>query len=99
MRPRSTAIILCLLAAGSLYATDQNKKDDPNQVGNRDVVKCLNFYSVEKDIALGKQLAEEDSRQDKVSRNAILGEFVNRIGLNLVRSSDADVPFKFQVVD
>jgi predicted Zn-dependent protease len=99
MRPRSTAIILCLLAAGSLYATDQNKKDDPNQIGNRDVGKCLNFYSVEKEIALGKQLAEEVSRQAKVSRDPILGEFVNRIGQNLVRSSDAKVPFKFQVVD
>jgi beta-barrel assembly-enhancing protease len=99
MRPRSTAILLALLAAASLCAADQNKKDDPNQIGNRDVGKCVNFYSVEKEIALGKQLAEEVSRQAKVNRDPILGEFVNRVGQNLVRSSDAKVPFTFQVVE
>jgi predicted Zn-dependent protease len=99
MRPRSIAIPLALLAAASLYATDQNKKDDPNQIGNRDVGKCVNFYSVEKEIALGKQLAEEVARQAKVSRDPILGEFVNRVGQNLARNSDAKVSFKFQVVE
>jgi predicted Zn-dependent protease len=99
MRFRSTAIPLALLAAVSLCAADQNKKDDPNQIGNRDVGKCVNFYSVEKEIALGKQLAEEVSRQAKVNRDPILGEFVNRVGQNLVRNSDAKVPFNFQVVE
>jgi predicted Zn-dependent protease len=99
MGPRSAAIPLAFLAAVSLYAADQNKKDDPNQIGNRDVGKCVNFYSVEKEIALGKQLAEEVKRQTKVNRDPIVGEFVNRVGQNLVRSSDAKVPFTFQVVE
>ena len=99
MRPRSTAITLAILAAVSVCAADQNKKDDPNQIGNRDVGKCVNFYSVEKEIALGKQLAEEVSRQAKVNRDPIIGEYVNRVGQNLVRNSDAKVPFKFQVVE
>jgi predicted Zn-dependent protease len=102
MRPRLTAILLGVLAAVSLFASDQktsNKKDDPNQIGSRDVGKCVNFYSVEKEIALGKQLAEEVSRQAKIDRDPVLSEFVNRIGQNLVRNSDAKVPFTFQVVD
>src|SRR5215469_16101345 len=99
MRPRSTAMILCLLAAGSLYATDQNKKDDPNQIGNRDVGKCLNFYSVEKEIALGKQLAEEVARQAKIVDDPIIAEYVNRLGQNLARHSDAKVPFSFKVIE
>jgi predicted Zn-dependent protease len=99
MRPRPTATLFALLAVVSAYATDPNKKDDPNQIGNRDVGKCVNFYSVEKEIALGKQLAEEVSRQAKVNRDPIIGEFVNRVGQNLVRNSDAKVSFKFQVVD
>lgn len=99
MRPLPTAVSLALLAAVSVYAADQNKKDDPNQIGNRDVGKCVNFYSVEKEVALGKQLAEEVSRQAKVNHDPILGEFVNRVGQNLVRNSDAKVSFKFQVVE
>jgi beta-barrel assembly-enhancing protease len=99
MRPRPTAVALALLAAVSLFAADQNKKDDPNQIGDRDVGKCVNFYSVEKEVALGKQLAEEVSRQAKVNRDPIIGEFVNRVGQNLVRNSDAKVSFKFQVVE
>ena len=61
--------------------------------------RCLNFYSVEKEIALGKQLAEEVTREARMSQDAVLGEFVNRTGQNLVRNSDAKVPFSFQVVE
>jgi predicted Zn-dependent protease len=99
MRSRAISAVLGVLAAASLFAADQNKKDDPNQIGSRDVGKCVNFYSVEKEIALGKQLAEEVSRQAKIDPDPMLGEFVNRIGLNLVRNSDAKVPFTFRVVD
>jgi len=99
MRPRPNAVSLAILAAVSLYAADQNKKDDPNQIGNRDVGKCVNFYSIEKEVALGQQLAEEVSRQAKVNHDPIIGEFVNRVGQNLVRNSDAKVSFKFQVVE
>ncbi len=99
MRFRPTAISLALLAAVSAYATDQNKKDDPNQIGDRNVGKCVNFYSVEKEVALGQQLALEVSRQAKINRDPIVGEFVNRVGQNLVRNSDAKVSFKFQVVE
>jgi|SRR5579883_261455 len=95
---RSAAMLLGILAAVSVCAA-QKKKDDPNQIGNREIGKCVNFYSVEKEIALGKQLAEEVSRQAKVNRDPIVGEFVNRVGQNLVRSSDAKVPFSFQVVE
>jgi len=99
MRSQSTAALLALLAVVPLFAADQKKKDDPNQIGNRDIGKCVNFYSVEKEIALGKQLAEEVSRQAKIDPDPVLGEFVNRVGQNLVRNSDAKVPFSFQVVE
>jgi predicted Zn-dependent protease len=99
MRPRPTALVLAFLAAVSVCAADQNKKDNPDQIGNRDVGKCVNFYSVEKEIALGKQLAEEVRRQAKVNRDPIVGEYINRMGQNLVRNSDAKVPFSFLVVE
>jgi predicted Zn-dependent protease len=97
MRFLSVVFLLGMLAALPEYAAD--KKDDPNQIGNRDVGKCVNFYSIQKEIALGKQLAEEVARQGKLHQDPVLGEFVNRIGQNLVRNSDAKVPFTFQVLD
>jgi beta-barrel assembly-enhancing protease len=74
-------------------------KDDPNEIGNRDVGKGVNFYSIEKEIALGKGLAQEVERQAKVIDDPVIAEYVNRVGQNLVRNSDAQVPFVIKVLD
>jgi predicted Zn-dependent protease len=76
-----------------------NKEKDPDQIGNRDVGKGVNFYSIEKEIALGKQMAQEVERQAKIVDDPIVAEYVNRIGQNLVRNSDAKVPFIIKVID
>ncbi len=81
----------------SLFAAD-NKKD-PDEIGNRDVGKGVNFYSIEKEIALGKQLAQEVERQAKIIDDPVIAEYVNRLGQNLVRNSDAKVPFTIKVID
>jgi predicted Zn-dependent protease len=77
----------------------RNSKNDTDAIGNRDVDKGINFYSLEKEIALGKQLAQEVERQAKIVDDPIIAEYVNRIGQNLVRNSDAKVPFTIKVVD
>jgi predicted Zn-dependent protease len=64
----------------------------------KEVGKGINFYSLEKEIALGRQLAEEVRRQARLLDDPLVGEFVNRLGQNLVRNSDAKVPFTFQVI-
>jgi beta-barrel assembly-enhancing protease len=79
------------------FATD--KKKDPEEIGNRDVGKGINFYSLEKEISLGKQLAQEVERQAKIVDDPVIAEYVNRVGQNLVRNSDAKVPFTIKVVD
>ncbi len=94
-----SAIILTVLIAMAPGGQAADRKDDPGQIGNRDVGRCLNFYSIQKEIALGKQLAEEVARQGKLHQDPVAGEFVNRLGQNLVRNSDAKVPFSFQVLD
>ena len=76
-----------------------DKKKDPTQIGNRDVDKGINFYSLEKEIALGKQLAQEVERQAKVIDDPVIAEYVSRVGQNLVRNSDAKVPFTIKVLD
>ncbi|MEI9973372.1 MAG: hypothetical protein WDO73_15815 [Ignavibacteriota bacterium] len=85
----------------STFAQDskKNPKNDPDAIGNRDVGKGVNFYSLDKEIALGKQLAQEVERQAKVVTDPTISEYVNRIGQNLVRNSDAKVPFTIKVLD
>jgi predicted Zn-dependent protease len=85
------------MVVSSLIAAD--KKKDPDQIGNRDVGKGMNFYSIEKEIALGKQMAQEVERQAKIVEDPVVAEYVNRVGQNLVRNSDAKVPFTIKVVD
>jgi predicted Zn-dependent protease len=77
----------------------QNKKKDPDEIGNREVGKGVNFYSLEKEIGLGKGLAQEVERQAKIIDDPVIAEYVNRVGQNLVRNSDAKVPFTIKVLD
>jgi Zn-dependent protease with chaperone function len=77
----------------------KNSKDDPEAIGARDVGNGVNFYSLEKEIALGKQLATEVERSAKVIDDPIIAEYVNRVGQNIVRNSDAKVPFTIKVLD
>src|SRR5256886_13721179 len=66
---RFSALPLALVVAITLVAPSsfaENKKKDPEEIGNRDVGKGVNFYSLEKEIALGKQLAQEVERQAKI---------------------------------
>ncbi|MGB6942372.1 MAG: M48 family metallopeptidase [Bryobacteraceae bacterium] len=93
----SLSLALALTMPGRVFAEDPEK--DPDQIGNRDVGKGVNFYSLEKEIALGKQLASEVERQAKIINDPVIAEYVNRIGQNLVRNSDAKVPFTIKVID
>ena len=101
MRRVSTQLLRFLLVITVLTSVSfaDNKKKDPDEIGNRDVGKGVNFYSLEKEIALGKQLAQEVERQAKLIDDPIIAEYVNRVGQNLVRNSDAKVPFTIKVLD
>src|SRR6266852_5007788 len=97
MKRISAALVAsCLILTGA-FAKD--KKKDPEEIGNRDVGKGINFYSLEKEIGLGKQLAQDVERQAKIIDDPIIAEYVSRVGQNLVRNSDAKVPFTIKVID
>src|ERR1700723_3388059 len=74
-------------------------KQDVSAIGNRSVGHGLNFYSLEHEIALGKQLSAEIEKQAKFINDPVVNEYVNRVGQNLVRNSDAQVPFTIKVID
>src|SRR5215471_6503250 len=76
------------------------KNSDVDNVGNRNINKgSVNFYSLDKEIAMGRQLAAEVERQVKLVEDPTITEYVNRVGQNIVRNSDAKVPFTIKVVE
>jgi predicted Zn-dependent protease len=72
---------------------------DVNAIGNRKVGHGPEFYSLEHDIAIGKQLSQEVEKSAKFINDPVVNEYVNRVGQNLVRNSDAQVPFTIKVID
>jgi beta-barrel assembly-enhancing protease len=90
---------LALLAPPCAVAKDKDPEHDPDQIGNRDVGKGVNFYSIEREIALGKEMARETERQAKFIDDSVVAEYVNRLVQNVSRNSDAKVPFTIKVVD
>lgn len=101
MTPRRSvtlALFSALLLTSSIVSA-KDKKKDPEEIGNRDVGKGVNFYSIEKEIALGKGMAQDIERQAKIIDDPVIAEYVNRVGQNLVRNSDAKVPFTIKVID
>lgn len=101
MRPallRCLALCLTLLVAIPLAAQSANEKD-LKDIGHRGVGDGLDFYSMEKEIALGKQLAQQVDATARIIHDPAVNEYINRLTQNLVRHSDAKVPFTVQVIE
>jgi beta-barrel assembly-enhancing protease len=76
--------------------------NDVDAVGNRNV-GCSrgvgNWYTVEGQVARGRQYAQMVESQVKLINDPVITEYVNRVGQNIVRNSDAQVPFTIKVID
>jgi predicted Zn-dependent protease len=73
-------------------------KDDVDAIGNRKVAGW-DWYSIESEIRMGKEYATQIESSLKLVTDPVINEYVNRVGQNLVRNSDAKVPFTIKVVD
>src|SRR6266567_7046607 len=75
---------------------------DVSAVGNRNV-GCSkgmgNWYSLDKQVMWGKQFSEQVEQTSKVIRDPVVNEYINRLAQNIVRNSDAKVPFTVKVLD
>src|ERR1051325_6368323 len=97
---RATALLLAIaLCAPAAFSKTKPKPKGPDEMADTDPGKGVNFYSMEREIALGKQMAEEVEREARMVYDSSISEYVNRLGQNLVRNSDAKVPFVIKVVD
>ena len=76
--------------------------NDIDAIGNRNV-GCSkgmgNWYSLERQIAMGKQISQQVETQSKIITDPVVSEYINRIGQNIVRNSDSQVPFTIKVID
>jgi predicted Zn-dependent protease len=76
--------------------------EDPGMIGKRKINSGLIAKmagSMEKEVALGRQLAAEIDREAKFIDDPVITEYVNRVGQNIVLHSDARVPFTIKVID
>ncbi|HZU31709.1 MAG TPA: M48 family metallopeptidase [Candidatus Angelobacter sp.] len=73
-------------------------KKDVDAIGNRKVAGW-DWYSIESEIRMGKEYATQLEASLKMVTDPTINEYVNRVGQNLVRNSDAKVPFTIKVVD
>ena len=64
-------------------------KDDVSAIGNRDIGsgKGLgNWYSLEREISMGREYAQQIEASAKLLQDPIINEYVNRVGQNLVET-------------
>jgi hypothetical protein len=76
-------------------------EDDVDAIGNRKIGQrgLGDWYSLETEIKMGKQYSMQVENSVKLVQDPVVNEYVNRIGQNLVRNSDAKVPFTIKVID
>jgi predicted Zn-dependent protease len=74
-------------------------KYDLSRIGDRNVGAGLDFYSLEREIAMGHDLAQQVEASARVVHDPVINEYINRVGQRLVANSDARVPFQIKVLE
>jgi len=97
--PAVLTIAMLSMWGSTLPAFAKDKKRDPTQIGDRNVSNGLNFYTLDQEMALGKQLAIEVEKQAKIVDDLIVSEYINRLGQNLARNSDVTFPVTFKLIE
>ena len=87
-------------APASSVAKPLAENENPDLIGKRNINKHqVNFYNLEKEVAIGRQFAQEVDQSAKLVEDPIVVEYINKVGQNLVLHSDAKVPFTIKVID
>ncbi|HEY3767057.1 MAG TPA: M48 family metalloprotease [Candidatus Angelobacter sp.] len=73
---------------GKTSSANQNQTPEP-----------FNWYSIENEIKLGKEFAKQVDAKAVFITDPVIGEYVSRIGQNLVRQSDTKFSFSIRVID
>lgn len=79
----------------------KGSEEDVEAVGTRNIGGrgMGNWYSTNWEISNGKQYSMEIEKSSHLVTDPVVVEYINRVGQNLVRNSDAKVPFTIKVLD
>jgi len=91
--------LMTMLVGAALAVVPANRGFADEQAGPSQVGKGVNFYSVEKELALGRQLAADVERQTTIVHDPVIEAYVNRIGAKLARDSDARMAVTIRVIE
>src|SRR5260370_27269092 len=95
-----TSLTLLACASSALPQFKPNRSDqDLNAIGHRNIGGNVNFFSREKELALGKQLAQEIERSSKMIDDTVVSEYLNRLAQNIAKNSDAKLPVNVRIID
>ena len=101
-RARYLPAILVILTFTSTSSA-QNKKpknSDVENIGTRDINRHnINFVSLDKEVTIGRALSRQLEQESRLLKDPTVNEYVNRVGQNIVRNSDAKVPFTIKVIE
>jgi predicted Zn-dependent protease len=79
----------------------KGSEQDVDAVGTRKIGGrgVRNWYSTNWELSVGRQYSMEVEKTSHLVTDPVVVEYVNRIGQNLVKNSDAKVPFTIKVLD
>ena len=79
----------------------KGSEEDVDAVGQRNIGGrgMGNWYSTNWEIGTGKQYSMEIEKSSHLVTDPVVVEYINRVGQNLVKNSDAKVPFTIKVLD
>jgi hypothetical protein len=86
---------------GVMPGVKQGSIDDVSATGTREIGGrgLGNWYSTESEMKEGKSISMEIEKSVKFINDPVVTEYVNRVGQNIVKNSDAKVPFTIKVID
>jgi len=96
----ASLILVATPALGQTVQKPLGDKENPLLIGKRDLnTDRTNFYSLDQEITLGRQLAVEVDRAVRLVDDQLVTEYVNRVGQNIALHSDARMPFTIKIID
>ncbi len=101
---RSLILATVFVLVVSTTGVAGRRHGDIENIGNRDINGAVwgifpNFVSLEREIELGAQLAAQFEQTARLVEDPVVADYVERLGQNIVKHSDARVPFHIKVVD
>ena len=101
---RTVGFLLFLVLLFPLQAFAGRKHADVEDIGNRKINGKVafffpNFVSLEKEIRMGAEYSQFFEQTARLVEDPVVTEYIDRVAQEIVKHSDAKVPFVVKVVD